>query len=225
MELNTYITYNSEDINDNDYIITKDNRLVQVSYLMSKDLEDASKVVLTDNQDLIKDGVQAIDDEFLEWFVKNPSCEEIEVEKHHGINTSIAEVSSISGNDDYNWQGRGDLRDYKIIIPKEEPKQETFEEARANSYIDFAKSNEDVSAYSFVAGWDKGAKWQQEPEQFFSDDRVKTLEKSIEYLLKRQERMYSEEEVINFLQEMNDLPTTFEGKIDIREWFKKFKKK
>ena len=36
------------------------------------------KIILTTDQDLIKDGVQAIDDEFLEWFVKNPSCEEVE---------------------------------------------------------------------------------------------------------------------------------------------------
>ena len=41
----------------------------------------------------------------------------------------------------------------------------------------------------------------------------------------QQERMYSEEEVIDFLQEMNDWPTTFEGKIDIREWFEQFKNK
>ncbi len=41
----------------------------------------------------------------------------------------------------------------------------------------------------------------------------------------QQERSYSEEEVINFLQEMNDWPTTFEGRIDIREWFEQFKKK
>jgi hypothetical protein len=39
------------------------------------------------------------------------------------------------------------------------------------------------------------------------------------------ERMYSEEEVIDLLQEMNDWPTTFEGRIDIREWFEQFKKK
>jgi hypothetical protein len=39
------------------------------------------------------------------------------------------------------------------------------------------------------------------------------------------ERMYSEEEVIDFLQEMNDWPTTFDGRIDIREWFEKIKKK
>ena len=37
------------------------------------------KIILTTDPDLIKDGVQAIDDEFLEWFVKNPSCEEVEV--------------------------------------------------------------------------------------------------------------------------------------------------
>ena len=39
------------------------------------------KIILTTDQDLIKDGVQSIDDEFLEWFVKNPSCESVEIEK------------------------------------------------------------------------------------------------------------------------------------------------
>ena len=68
------------------------------------------KIILTTDVDLIKDGVQAIDDEFLEWFVKNPSCEEVVVE-------------NIPNN---NWGF--DLEEpmtlgYKIIIPKEEPKQ------------------------------------------------------------------------------------------------------
>jgi hypothetical protein len=36
------------------------------------------KIILTTDLDLIKNGVQAIDDEFLEWFVKNPSCESVE---------------------------------------------------------------------------------------------------------------------------------------------------
>jgi len=40
---------------------------------------DCKKIILTTDQDLIADGVQAIDDEFLEWFVKNPSCEEVEI--------------------------------------------------------------------------------------------------------------------------------------------------
>jgi hypothetical protein len=61
---------------------------------------ECKKIILTTDQDLIKDGVQAIPDEFLEWFVKNPSCEEVEVEK------------------DYNY-GNLEHFDYKIIIPKD----------------------------------------------------------------------------------------------------------
>jgi hypothetical protein len=65
------------------------------------------KIILTTDQDLIKDGVQAIDDEFLEWFVKNPSCERVKVNKEWN------EERIIDGKDigDYS---------YKIIIPKEE---------------------------------------------------------------------------------------------------------
>jgi len=43
---------------------------------------ECKKIILTTDQDLINDGVQAIDDEFLEWFVKNPSCEEIDYWKY-----------------------------------------------------------------------------------------------------------------------------------------------
>ena len=86
------------------------------------DLSECKLVILTTDPDLIKDGVQAIDDEFLEWFVKNPSCDRVEVSKYHGISTSIAEVNAISGDGSLNWKGKSDLRDYKIMIPKEFPK-------------------------------------------------------------------------------------------------------
>jgi hypothetical protein len=100
---NIYITSENEDINENDYIITKDGRLIQVDYLLSKDLEGASKIILSTHPTLISDGVQSIDDEFLKWFVKNPSCEEVKIES---------------------WQTKGEWNlDYKIIIPQEEPKQ------------------------------------------------------------------------------------------------------
>jgi hypothetical protein len=68
------------------------------------DLSECKLIILTTDQDLINDGVQAIDDEFLEWFVKNPSCEEVEFKCYSKFND-------------------GDFTDYKIIIPKEEPKQ------------------------------------------------------------------------------------------------------
>ena len=60
------------------------------------------KIILTTDQDLINN-VQSIDDEFLEWFVKNPSCEEVEV-----MNVP-----------DFIYGTKHSC--YKIIIPKEEP--------------------------------------------------------------------------------------------------------
>jgi hypothetical protein len=38
-------------------------------------------------------------------------------------------------------------------------------------------------------------------------------------------RMYSEEEVIDLLVQMNSWPTIFEGKEDITEWLNQFKNK
>ena len=76
----------------------------------------SKKIILTTDQDLIKDGVQAIDDEFLEWFVKNPSCEFVNIITHYPT------------IDD---EGDGTLSQqyYTFTIPQEEPKQETLEEA------------------------------------------------------------------------------------------------
>jgi hypothetical protein len=140
-----YIT-NDEDINENDYIITKDGRLVQVSYLLSKDLDGSSKVILTTDQDLIKDGVQAIDDEFLEWFVKNPSCESVE--------TIYGLFNPMGRQVDPNNLGQNHSRciwKHKIIIPKEEPKQrlEKYSERFDN------KDNEVVQGVFSSENWGK----------------------------------------------------------------------
>lgn len=42
---------------------------------------NCKKIILTTDPDLIKDGVQAIDDEFLEWFINNPTRENIDILK------------------------------------------------------------------------------------------------------------------------------------------------
>jgi hypothetical protein len=65
--------------------------------------EKQNVIILTTDTDLIKDGVQALEDEFLQWFVQNPSCEKVEVQKW----SSLAECGY----------------SYHIIIPKEEPKK------------------------------------------------------------------------------------------------------
>jgi hypothetical protein len=67
--------------------------------------EDKKKIILTTDQDLIEDGVQAIDDEFLEWFVENTSCEKVDLDTF----------------------SMGDRVLYNVVFPQEEPKQETLE--------------------------------------------------------------------------------------------------
>jgi hypothetical protein len=70
--VNIYIT-SDEEIKDECWIIPIDGVLYKLVGL-DRILESDRKIILTTDQDLIKDGVQAIDDNFLEWFVKNPSC-------------------------------------------------------------------------------------------------------------------------------------------------------
>jgi hypothetical protein len=75
------------------------------------------KIILTNDQTLIVDGVQAIDNKFLEWFVKNTSCEEVEVEiiATHPYSSSGKEFGA---EEFFKANSK-----YQIIIPQEEPKQ------------------------------------------------------------------------------------------------------
>jgi hypothetical protein len=109
---NIYIT-SDEFIEEGDFGLNLSTKNI-VQYDGIKGLDSYyKKIILTTDQDLIADGVQAIDDEFLEWFVKNPSCEKVEV-----INNGRSGVFS-DGTIGIIYNN------YKIIIPKEEPKQET----------------------------------------------------------------------------------------------------
>jgi hypothetical protein len=72
---NIYIT-SDEEIKYDDYYLGEDNNIY---CLVTTVNYNGKKIILTTDQDLIKDGVQDIDDEFLKWFVKNPSCEKVEV--------------------------------------------------------------------------------------------------------------------------------------------------
>jgi hypothetical protein len=76
-----------------------------------------SKIILTTDPTLIADGVQSIDDEFLKWFVKNPSCEFVEVNK------KLVEFPLTF------------KMMYKIIIPQEESKQEILPEFKLSKDI------------------------------------------------------------------------------------------
>jgi hypothetical protein len=159
-----YIT-SDEEIKEGDWIkwgdaIYKANR---------KYIPPFKKIILTTDQDLIADGVQSIDDEFLEWFVKNPSCEEVKVK--NVISKYFDCVRYI----------------YKIIIPQEEPKQdeytsqdfineiswnksekETLEEAAKRTY---QKGLQDDIDLSFYDGVRLGTQWQA--AKMYSEEELK----------------------------------------------------
>ena len=64
------------------------------------------KIILTTDLDLIADGVEKIDDTFIEWFLKNQNCEFVKI-----FNSK--------------WVLGGEIKDfYKIIITKEEAKKD-----------------------------------------------------------------------------------------------------
>jgi hypothetical protein len=73
-----YIT-SDEEIKERDWCYAILSRQIFQNINPNLKSEDKKKIILTTDSDLIKDGVQAIDDEFLEWFVKNPSCEEVPI--------------------------------------------------------------------------------------------------------------------------------------------------
>jgi hypothetical protein len=135
--------------------------------------EDCKKIILTTDQDLIADGVQAIDDEFLEWFIKNPSFEsaevrEIEDELISHINPKIRfsafqELPSFIPTESLNNMIL--TYKYKIIIPQEEPNQETVEEAAVKYAVSVnAKMGSHKGAYENCSRLDfiAGTKWESE---------------------------------------------------------------
>jgi len=91
---------------------------------------NCKKIILTTDPDLIKDGVQAIDDKFLEWFVKNPSCELVEVNLQHQYHSSkeFYHDADFVNCDKVQYESiKSEIPTcllrilYKIIIPQEEP--------------------------------------------------------------------------------------------------------
>jgi hypothetical protein len=145
-------------INIKNNVIYRDNGFTQTDYEESY----CKKIIATTNLELIENGVQNISDEFLEWFVKNPSCEEIEVE------------ITDRDNNGYGIPFGGIF--YKIIIPKEEHKQETIEEV-AEKYAE-GKSSSSVFQEAHKKDFINGAKWQQ--ERSYSEENIKNLIKIIE---------------------------------------------
>jgi hypothetical protein len=188
-KLNLYIT-SDEKIKEGDWCIVGNGVSKLNTQFTSKEEINANwkKIILTTDQDLIADGVQAIDDEFLEWFVKNPSCESVEVEKRYSDFT----VDPFVG--------------YKIIIPQEDPKQDpTLENAklalREHILANKEKVAEDLQEMRKKSGNGRYETLEEASEMFTSkyysgEGYERDIEEAVKFGAKWQaERMYSYDEL------------------------------
>jgi len=160
-----YIT-NDEKPKSGDWCFNpKTNKIVKVGHHGHYGYS-SKKIILTTDPDLIENGVQPIDDEFLEWFVKNPSCESVEWDKNYN-------------------RGNGKFY-YKIIIPQEEPKKLVGErimpldndnieeeEETLEEFIDKVDTPFDFDQFTFDEGIRVGAKWLA--ERMYSEEEVGEL--------------------------------------------------
>lgn len=201
------------------------------------DLSECKLVIMTTDQDLINDGVQAIDDEFLGWFIKNPSCKKVEVTK---------DIIQIDQSNPVTNGSTALVQKYKIIIPQEVPKQETtgkefYESAdkvitverqetlkeAARKWYNNTKLFDKGELNAFVAG----AKWQSENMSIHILDVENTyvhIEDGVIVVEKndKTKRMYSEEEVFNlcrgFAIFVVQTGASYEKQV---QWFEQNKKK
>ena len=147
---NIYIT-SDEEIKMQDWCITAKGNLLQMiegDTALGFALLGCKKIILTTDPDLIEKDVQPINEVFLNWFIKNPSCEEVAID-----------FSLVSGS-----------FKYKIIIPSSEiwkdiPEFEGYEEA-LNQFPEYNQYLERIS-------FEKGVEWQA--ERSYNEDEVKTI--------------------------------------------------
>ena len=147
---NIYIT-SDEEIKMQDWCITAKGNLLQMiegDTALGFALLGCKKIILTTDPHLIEKDVQPINEVFLNWFIKNPSCEEVAID-----------FSLVSGS-----------FKYKIIIPSSEiwkdiPEFEGYEEA-LNQFPEYNQYLERIA-------FEKGVEWQA--ERSYNEDEVKTI--------------------------------------------------
>jgi len=110
---NIYIT-SDEEIKEGDWFLEKAGRQYPIHWNdVDKLNRHCKKIILT--TDPLLDGVQAIDDEFLEWFTKNPTCENIPI-----IITTVSKESTYKTNIGFeSWRKEEPSQDNRMYSEEE----------------------------------------------------------------------------------------------------------
>jgi hypothetical protein len=206
---NLFIT-SDEEIKEGDFFYSV-RGVIEKAIINYPKGEHFGKLILTTDQNLIKDSVQAIDDEFLEWFVKNPSCEWVWIqEKQHFEADKSKRKNPLNGV----------YYSYKIIIPKEEPKQLTD--------LEIAIKLEEIKREE--PKQQSAVEWLVNEANLLENNGwiLPLIEQAKE--MEKEQQGYSEEEVIKLLISCKDRfggsgLEDYTSDSEIIEWFEQFKNK
>jgi len=136
-----YIT-GEEEIKEGDWVIDNNGLLAKVITELTWHFINSKKIILTTDQSL--EGVQTIEDEFLEWFIKNPTCEYVETklvefEVDMGLGDSCVEHGS------YYKINTPDQSLYTELVYESNPYTSTISsESQPNTITFSLKNNEPV---------------------------------------------------------------------------------
>jgi hypothetical protein len=181
------------------------------------------KIILTTDQDLIKDDIQAIDDKFLEWFVKNSSCEEVEVvldedidfdnnkwiDSYHIIIPKEEFKCTCKEHDPYCCQIHGSC---PTCVKKEEPKPHSFcETPKERCTMRYCDENGCLNRKRNLV--------EIQPQQIWNEEKMKGL-KSLIDMMKDDEELGLYEEPENHVKYINDNINVFDK--SLKEAFEKW---
>jgi hypothetical protein len=224
-----YIT-SSENIKEGDWVLYNNKIVRQVDKTFNKpgfdwNVLNCKKILLTTDPTLIADGVQEISEEFLEWFIKNPTCEFVEVKTDYLL---------------WKKSDKEKLSDcYKITIPQEgyicpHTKIQCDDECCVSAedcHITSSLASGTVDCEEPKQDSTKECKELEELEELaknyanYSEQISKAVQEAVKFGAKWQaERMYSEEEVFSILDKVFHMYASNHRK-DAKEWFEQFKKK
>jgi hypothetical protein len=210
--------------------------LIEDDVIMTLEINevDCKKIIITTDEYLIADGIQKIDDEFLEWFVNNSSCESVDVENHYRVKSGTIEEhkQGLAGYEYY---------EYKIIIPQAEPKQIILKDPNTCDYYKEVGCIKDVcDCYTIIT---KQETIEEVAEKFYEDNidesniprehyecEIQDLMVGFAYKW-QQERMYSEEDLKEAFKGGGKMSWTDINQetqepyyYDFKEWFENFNK-
>ncbi len=117
-----------------------------------------SKILLTTDLELVKDGIQEVPESFLNWFLENPSCEHVELKQEKLHPGEFMDDSYPK-----------DFLNYQIVFQNGES---LIDAANEYARYDNTKSYE-FSSDTLIDAFTEGANWMQ--ERMYSEEDVDKL--------------------------------------------------